>query len=95
MSSPPTINMTDSSIASSEGSPEVGLYAFGVYGDFGVTPIAIWPSVMAEVVDEVIAEVSTELMAEVAAWMVALMAVEVVVFGVIVFDETNHKKKCE
>ena len=30
-----TINMTDSSIASSEGSPEVG------YGDFGVTPIAI------------------------------------------------------
>ena len=63
MSSPPTINMTDSSIASSEGSPE--------YGVFGVTPIAIWPSVMAGVVDEVIAEVSTELMAEVAAWMVA------------------------
>lgn len=65
MSSPPTNNMTDSSIASSEGSPEVG------YGDFGVTPNAIWPGVMAGVVDEVIAEVSTELMAEVAAWMVA------------------------
>ena len=57
--------MTDSSIAASEGFPEVGLYALGV------TPIAIWPGVMTEVVDEVAAEVSTELMAEVAAWMVA------------------------
>ena len=41
MSSPPTINMTDSLIAASGGVLEVGLYAVGVYDDFGVALIAI------------------------------------------------------
>ena len=88
MSSPLTINMTDSLIAASGGVLEVGLYAVGVYDDFGVTPIAIWPSVMAVVGDEMVPEVSEELMADVASWMV----VEVVVFGITVVDETYHNK---
>ena len=88
MSSPPTINMTDSLIAASGGVLEVGLYALGVYDDFGVTPISVWPSVMAIVGDEMVPEVSEELMADVASWMV----VEAVVFGVTVIDETYHDK---
>ena len=88
MSSPPTINMTDSLIAASGGVLEVGLYALGVYCDFGVTPIAIWPSVMAVVEDEMVPEVSEEIMADVASWMV----VEVMVFGVTVVDEMYHNK---
>ena len=78
MSSPPTINMTASLLAASGGFPD----------DFGVTPIAIWPSVMAVVGDEMVPGVSEELMAVVAAWMVE----EVVVFGVTVVDETYHNK---
>ena len=58
MSSPPTINMTDSSLPLF---PEVG-----AYDGFGVT-LTVCDGVMAEVVAEVAAEVSSELMAEVAA----------------------------
>ena len=50
MSSPSTVKMTDSSIATSEGSPEVGLYAIDACSDFGVTSFAIWQGVMVEVV---------------------------------------------
>ena len=39
MSSPSVINMTDSSIATFEGSPEVGLYAIDAC-DFGMTSFA-------------------------------------------------------
>ena len=67
---------------------EVGLYALGVYDDFGVTPIAILPSVMAVVGDEMVPEVSEDLIADVA----ALMVVEVKVFGVTVVDETYPNK---
>ena len=56
MSSPPTINMTNS-LNSSE---------VGAYDGFGVT-LTVCDGVMAEVVAEVAAEVSSELMAEVAA----------------------------
>ena len=48
---------------------------------------------MAEVAGEVVAEVSAELMADVTAWMVASMAQEVVVFGVMDFDESYCKQK--
>ena len=78
MPSPPTVNMTASLLAASGGFPD----------DFGVTPIAIWPSVMAVVEDEMVPEVSEELMADVASWTV----VEVVVFGVTVVDETFYNK---
>ena len=55
--------MTGSLIAASEGSAEVRLYAIDEYGDSGVTSIAIWPVVVAEVVNEVVAQVSTEVAA--------------------------------